>query len=85
MGIHPHCTRGGRVGHCLAVLFASLIDDPDQERVPTALLERINRLPWPEGHRLDRATLTLAEPGAAAAVDRVTRVTETRCSAPRRC
>lgn len=33
---------------CRAVLFASLVDDPDQENVPVSLLERIDRLPLPE-------------------------------------
>ncbi|MBI3912009.1 MAG: DUF1156 domain-containing protein, partial [Armatimonadetes bacterium] len=33
---------------CRAVLFASLIDDPDQPGVPEALLERIDQLPVPE-------------------------------------
>jgi putative DNA methylase len=32
---------------CRAVLFASLIDDPDQEGVPEALLKRIDELPLP--------------------------------------
>src|SRR5579872_4034053 len=41
---------------CRAVLFASLIDDPDQEGVPQALLDRIDRLPRPEGHALDWST-----------------------------
>lgn len=33
---------------CRAVLFASLIDDPDQEGVPGGLLAEIDRLPAPE-------------------------------------
>lgn len=33
---------------CRAVLFASLIDDPDQEGVPAELLAEIDRLPAPE-------------------------------------
>ena len=33
---------------CRAVLFASLIDDPDQEGVPEKLLAEIDRLPAPE-------------------------------------
>mgnify|MGYP001484265715 CR=1 FL=1 len=33
---------------CRAVLFASLVDDPDQEGVPTELLAEIDRLPAPE-------------------------------------
>lgn len=32
---------------CRAVIFASIIDDPDQEGVPAALLERIDLLPIP--------------------------------------
>ena len=32
---------------CRAVIFTSIIDDPDQEGVPVALLERIDRLPIP--------------------------------------
>src|SRR5436189_6299334 len=33
---------------CRAVLFASIIDDPDQEGVPHPLLDRIDRLPIPQ-------------------------------------
>src|SRR5262245_13402707 len=33
---------------CRAVLFSSLIDDPDQEGVPAELLAEIDRLPAPE-------------------------------------
>ncbi len=33
---------------CRAVLFASLVDDPDQEGVPEELLAEIDRLPAPE-------------------------------------
>ncbi|MEI7643038.1 MAG: DUF1156 domain-containing protein [Chloroflexales bacterium] len=43
---------------CRAVLFASLIDDPDQEGVPTELLAEIDRLPAPE--LLDWQELSLA-------------------------
>lgn len=32
---------------CRAVIFSSIVDDPDQEGVPAALLERIDRLPIP--------------------------------------
>jgi putative DNA methylase len=30
---------------CRAILFASIVDDPDQEGIPQALLDRIDRLP----------------------------------------
>ncbi len=43
---------------CRAVLFASLIDDPDQEGVPAELLAEIDRLPAPE--LLDWQELSLA-------------------------
>jgi len=36
---------------CRAVLFASIIDDPDQEGVPQPLLARIDRLPIPHQYR----------------------------------
>src|SRR5579859_3993924 len=46
---------------CRAVLFASLIDDPDQEGVPKALLDRIDRLPLPEDRGPNWNTLPLGE------------------------
>src|SRR5215831_18394292 len=46
---------------CRAVLFASLIDDPDQEGVPSALLERIDRLPLPEDRGPDWEAKPIAE------------------------
>src|ERR1700716_1989820 len=46
---------------CRAALFGSLIDDPDQENVPLALLERIDKLPRPEEHRLEWGSLSVGE------------------------
>src|SRR5438874_7401729 len=46
---------------CRAVIFASLIDDPDQEGVPVELLQRIDRLPLPVPLPPDWDTRSLAE------------------------
>lgn len=46
---------------CRAVLFASIVDDPDQEGVPEALLQRIDRLPMPEKRPVDWSSLSLGE------------------------
>ncbi|MBI3978728.1 MAG: DUF1156 domain-containing protein [Chloroflexi bacterium] len=46
---------------CRAVLFASLIDDPDQPGVPQALLDRIDRLPLPGLIGDDWSRLSLGE------------------------
>lgn len=46
---------------CRAVLFASIVDDPDQEGVPQALLEQVDRLPLPEDRGPDWAGLALGE------------------------
>src|SRR6266851_1904449 len=48
---------------CRAVLFASIIDDPDQEGVPPSLLARIDRLPLPldRGPAGDWDALTIGE------------------------
>ena len=46
---------------CRAVLFASLVDDPDQSGVPEALLRRIDRLPMPELPREEWSRLSIGE------------------------
>src|SRR5437667_6753368 len=46
---------------CRAVLFASIIDDPDQEGVPQALLDRIDQLPIPHQYRPEWEGLTEGE------------------------
>jgi putative DNA methylase len=46
---------------CRAVLFASLVDDPEQEGVPEALLAEIDRLPVPAGKRLEWDSLPIGE------------------------
>jgi len=43
------------------VLFASLIDDPDQDGVPLTLLEQIDQLPTTEAHGPEWATLSANE------------------------
>ncbi|NWJ49206.1 MAG: DUF1156 domain-containing protein [Chloroflexi bacterium] len=44
---------------CRAIIFASIIDDPDQEGVPAALLKRIDELPNPPGISLSMEKLRL--------------------------
>src|SRR6516162_3170893 len=46
---------------CRAVLFASIVDDPDQDGVPQALLHQIDRLPLPEDRGPDWHNLPQAE------------------------
>lgn len=46
---------------CRAILFASLIDDPDQEGVPEALLRRIDALPIPLKYRAEWGHLSEGE------------------------
>lgn len=46
---------------CRAVIFASLIDDPDQPGVPSALLAEIDRLPLPQSAALDWHNLSTSE------------------------
>src|SRR5579864_7321376 len=46
---------------CRAVLFASLVDDPDQVGVPQALLNCIDRLPLPEDRGPDWASFPVGE------------------------
>src|SRR3989442_7467547 len=46
---------------CRAVLFASLIDDPDQDGLPPELLERIDRLDMPNPLPPDWSDRPLAE------------------------
>jgi putative DNA methylase len=46
---------------CRAVLFASLIDDPDQPNVPHELLTEIDRLPLPQAIGLDWLSLSIGE------------------------
>src|SRR6266705_1670221 len=46
---------------CRAVLFASLIDDPDQAGVPKPLLDRIDRLPTPESRGPEWVNLSLGQ------------------------
>jgi putative DNA methylase len=46
---------------CRAVLFASLIDDPDQDGVPQSLLDRIDQLPLPDTRGPDWASLPIGE------------------------
>lgn len=46
---------------CRTVLFASLIDDPDQEGVPSELLQCIDRLPVPEKPVIHWHSLTLGQ------------------------
>src|SRR2546427_12817618 len=45
---------------CRAVLFASIIDDPDQEGVPAALLARIDKLERPARLGVGWGKLSLA-------------------------
>jgi Adenine-specific DNA methylase containing a Zn-ribbon len=46
---------------CRAVLFASIIDDPEQDGVPQPLLDRIDRLPIPHQYRPEWKGLSEAE------------------------
>jgi putative DNA methylase len=46
---------------CRAVLFASLIDDPDQDSVPQPLLARIDQLPKPDLPATEWSSLSLAD------------------------
>src|SRR5919202_1754992 len=46
---------------CRAVLFASLVDDPDQPDVPPELLAAIDRLPRPERPHTEWSRLSLGE------------------------
>src|SRR5438094_2163616 len=46
---------------CRAVLFASLVDDPDQEGVPPELLDEIDRLPAPDKRGPEWAQLSPGE------------------------
>ena len=47
---------------CRAVLFASLVDDPELEGVPQELLDGIDALPWPlHGEIDDRGSLRRAK------------------------
>lgn len=46
---------------CRAVLFAQLVDDPDQPGLSPALLELLDQLPAPAEERLDWDTLSLGE------------------------
>jgi putative DNA methylase len=46
---------------CRAVLFSSIVDDPDQEGVPEALLKRIDELPLPDNRGENWARLSLGE------------------------
>jgi len=46
---------------CRAVLFASLIDDPDQPGIPAELLDRIDRLPPPEKRGAEWERMSLGE------------------------
>src|SRR5207248_2259176 len=46
---------------CRAVLFASIVDDPDQPDVPPSLLAGIDRLPMPEKRGTNWASLPIAE------------------------
>lgn len=46
---------------CRAVLFASIIDDPEQDGVPQPLLGRIDALPIPHQYRPEWKTLSEAE------------------------
>jgi putative DNA methylase len=46
---------------CRAVLFAQLVDDPDQPDVPQALLEHIDQLPEPDKKDLEWDNLSLGE------------------------
>ena len=46
---------------CRAVLFASIIDDPEQDGVPQPLLDRIDKLPIPHQYRPEWKSLSEAE------------------------
>src|SRR4051794_2719840 len=46
---------------CRAVLFSSLIDDPDGDDVPQALLDRIDRLPLPAARGPEWTSLAIGE------------------------
>src|SRR5258708_9556254 len=46
---------------CRAVMFSSIIDDPDQDGVPQALLDRIDKLPASAKYQLTQANTTIGE------------------------
>src|SRR5947209_20298576 len=46
---------------CRAVLFSSLVDDPDQPDVPQTLLNRIDELHIPQRYRAEWNTLSVGE------------------------
>jgi putative DNA methylase len=46
---------------CRAVLFASLVDDPEQDSSPRALLDRIDQLPLPTDRGLDWHSIPVGE------------------------
>ncbi len=63
---------------CRAVLFASLIDDPEQENVPQALLDYIDRLPTAPGAPLSIDKLKLDYPDLTEAALEIKRVAQVR-------
>src|SRR5438093_9379282 len=61
---------------CRAVLFASIIDDPDQEGVPEALLARIDKLERPARLAVEWGNLSLAEQRREKSVEFITKLVQ---------
>ncbi len=49
------------IAACRAILFSSLVDDPDQEGVSHTLLELIDCLPLPDSSKIEWSSLTKGE------------------------
>src|SRR5689334_21129375 len=58
--LHPWWARRP-LAACRAVLFASIVDDPEQEGVPEELLQEIDKLPIPQSARFEWKTMSLGE------------------------
>ena len=46
---------------CRAVLFASLVDDPDQPGLPQAYLDYLDQMPVPASHKLEWSNISMNE------------------------